>query len=161
MLLWVLSMWVTTVIPQNYYITPVDNLYVETQAIYETYLSNPKNYSIWFEWYDYNSREMGMVNYWYDNTDWDEDMITTFFGESKFDPNALWALGEQWFCQLMSNWTNNVWLNDTRRDNVMRQAKICMEKWEAVSEINKWKIRFAYWQKWMYSEKIKKLKKRK
>jgi len=44
----------------------------------------------------------------------------------------------------MPNKTNLVWINDPRRSDWRFQAKICAEKWLAVSWENKHKIRMSY-----------------
>ena len=59
-------------------------------------------------------------------------MIAKFIAEAHFDINATGKLGEKGMCQLIPNSTNNKWINDPRRKDPMRQAKICMEKWLAV-----------------------------
>jgi hypothetical protein len=72
-------------------------------------------------------------------------MIAKFMAEAHFDSEAIGQAGEQWLCQLMPNTTNLVWIEDPRRSDPLRQAQICAEKWEAVPEDNRDKIRYANW----------------
>lgn len=115
----------------------VDRWYDTDQEVVEQMMSsidpnNPLNFSVTISWHDYNSLQNVVTSYRYDNSSGDVDMIASFIQESQLNPKALWLAWEKWYCQLLPNSTNNVWLNDPRREDPMRQAKICLEKRQAV-----------------------------
>lgn len=86
------------------------------------------------------------------NENQDRDMIETFYCESRLDPEAIGKLQEEWVCQLIPNRTNNVRLENPARKEREYQARICMEKREAVR--NKNIIRACYNNRKLYSSKI-------
>lgn len=106
--------------------------------------NNPMWFSATMSWYAYDSLANRILSLWY-NYNQDLDMMAKFIAEAHFNPEAVGKEWEKWICQLLSNATNNVWINDPRWSDPMRQAKICMEKWEAVPENNRDMIRRANW----------------
>lgn len=115
--------------------------------------SNPLNYSITIDGFDYYSDANRRANLWFEWTSGDVAIVETFMQEAMFDKDAVWTFGEKWLCQLLPNKTNNVRLNDPRRSSGDFQAQICLEKLNAVSD--KSKIRSAYKIRHKQSKKIK------
>lgn len=103
---------------------------------------NPMDFSVTIKWYDYDSMANRIASYRYDYNQ-DTKMIAKFMAEAHFNHLAVGKAWEKWLCQLMNNKTNRVRLNDPRREEPMRQAQICVEKWEAVPEHNRDRIRYA------------------
>lgn len=115
----------------------------DTDPKEETKQINPLGYSTIITWYDYDSDANKIASYRTDNW-WTDYMIAKFIAEAHFDIYARGKAGEQGICQLMPNRTNNVWLKDPRREQWWEfQAKICLEKWNAVPEKNRDTIRQA------------------
>ena len=121
--------------------------------------SNPLNYSITIDGFDYYSDANRRANLRYEWTSGDVSIVETFMQESMFNKDAVWSKGEKWLCQLLPNKTNNVRLNDPRRSSGDYQAQICLEKRNAVK--NKSKIRSAYKVRYKQSGKIKFVKEKK
>lgn len=95
---------------------------------------NPLGFSVTISWFDYDSIANRIASYRYDNGG-SVYMIAKFMAESHFNTNAKGKLGERWLCQLMPNKTNNVRIkNPQRKEGREFQAKICLEKWEAVPD---------------------------
>ena len=101
---------------------------------------NPLNYEIQVVWFPYNSDANKRANKRY-KEEW-IDIVLTFKAEANFNKDAVWSLWEKGLCQLLPNETNNVWINTPERSDWDYQAKICLEKWQAVK--NKNKIWMAY-----------------
>lgn len=121
--------------------------------------SNPLDYSITIDGFDYYSDANRRANLRYEWTSGDVSIVETFMQESMFNKDAVWSKGEKWLCQLLPNKTNNVRLNDPRRSSGDYQAQICLEKRNAVK--NKSKIRSAYNVRYKQSGKIKFVKEKK
>lgn len=121
--------------------------------------SNPLDYSITIDGFDYYSDANRRANLRYEWTSGDVSIVETFMQESMFNKDAVWKAGEKWLCQLLPNKTNNVRLNDPRRSSGDYQAQICLEKRNAVK--NKSKIRSAYKVRYKQSGKIKFVKEKK
>lgn len=121
--------------------------------------SNPLDYSITIDGFDYYSDANRRANLRYEWTSGDVSIVETFMQESMFNKDAVWSKGEKWLCQLLPNKTNNVRLNDPRRSSGDYQAQICLEKRNAVK--NKSKIRSAYKVRYKQSGKIKFVKEKK
>lgn len=123
----------------------VDRWY-DTDIVDDVEASDPNNplwYSTIISWFDYDSDANKIASYRTDNW-WTDYMIAKFIAEAHFDVNARGKAGEQGICQLIPNKTNNVWLKDPRRKQWWEfQAKICLEKWNAVPEKNRDVIRQA------------------
>lgn len=111
---------------------------------------NPNHYTIWIEWFPYDSEANEVANYWYDQSHWDLDMIATFMAEAMFNKDAVGKAGEKWICQLLPNRTNNKWINDERWNDIMFQAEVCVDKRLAVPKPSK------IWYGWKNREKMKK-----
>ena len=106
-------------------------------------------YTIWIVWFPEDSDANRVANYWYDQSNGNLDMIATFMAEAMFNKDAVWSRWERWICQLYPNKTNNKWINDERRNDIMYQAEVCLDKWNAVPNPSKvW-----YW--WKNREKMK------
>lgn len=121
--------------------------------------TNPLNYSITIDGFDYYSDANRRANLRYEWTSGDVSIVETFMQESMFNKDAVWSKGEKWLCQLLPNKTNNVRLNDPRRSSGDYQAQICLEKRNAVK--NKSKIWSAYKVRYKQSGKIKFVKEKK
>ena len=67
--------------------------------------------------------------------------MATFYTESWLNPWAHSYTNDHGICQLQYNSTNKVWIDDARRNDWKRQAKICVDKWKAVKDKN---LRVAY-----------------
>lgn len=119
---------------------------------------NPLNYSILIDGFDYYSDANRRANLWYEWTSGDVAIVETFMQEAMFNKDAVWSKGEKWLCQLLPNKTNNKWLNDPRRSSGDFQAKVCLDKRNAVPD--KSKIRYAYKVRHTQSWKIKKTNKK-
>lgn len=115
--------------------------------------TNPLNYSITIDGFDYYSDANRRANLRYDWTSGDVAIVETFMQEAMFNKDAVWSKGEKWLCQLLPNKTNNVRLNDPRRSSGDYQAKICLDKRNAVKY--KSKIWSAYKVRHKQSKKIK------
>lgn len=113
---------------------------------------NYNNRDIAITWYQYESLANQMSNKRYQWTSWNLDMIATFMCEAHFNTWAVGSLGEKWVCQLLPNRTNNVWINDPRRQNRERQSQMCMEKYLAVPKPAR--IRSCYKQREKYKKYI-------
>ena len=101
---------------------------------------NPMWFSATVKWFDYDSMANRIASYWIDN--WGTQyMVAKFKAEWHFNSEAIGKNWEKGICQLLPNRTNNVWLNDPRWSDPMRQAKICLEKWKTVPDPDK--IRYA------------------
>ena len=114
---------------------------------------NPLNYAITIDGFDYYSDANRRANLRYEWTSGDLAIVETFMQEAMFNKDAVWKYEEKWLCQLLPNKTNNVWLNDPRRNDWDFQAKVCLDKWNAVKD--KSKIRYAYKVRHTQSWKIK------
>ena len=119
---------------------------------------NPLNYSILIDGFDYYSDANRRANLWYEWTSGDVAIVETFMQEAMFNKDAVWKAGEKGLCQLLPNKTNNIRLNDPRRNDWDFQAKVCLDKWNAVKD--KSKIRSAYKVRHTQSWKIKKTNKK-
>ena len=119
---------------------------------------NPLNYSITIDGFDYYSDANRRANLWYEWTSGDVAIVETFMQEAMFNKDAVWKAGEKGLCQLLPNKTNNIRLNDPRRNDWDFQAKVCLDKWNAVKD--KSKIRSAYKVRHIQSWKIKKTNKK-
>ena len=64
-------------------------------------------------------------------------MVAKFKAEAHFNSKAIGKNWEKGICQLLPNSTNNVWLNDPRWEDPMRQAQICLDKRKAVPNPDK------------------------
>lgn len=115
--------------------------------------TNPLNYSITIDGFDYYSDANRRANLWFEWTSGDVAIVETFMQEAMFNKDAVWKAGEKWLCQLLPNKTNNVRLNDPRRSSGDYQAKICLDKRNAVKD--KSKIWSAYKVRHKQSKKIK------
>jgi len=115
--------------------------------------TNPLNYSITIDGFDYYSDANRRANLWFDWTSGDVAIVETFMQEAMFNKDAIWSRGEKWLCQLLPNKTNNVRLNDPRRSSGDYQAKVCLDKRNAVKD--KSKIWSAYKVRHKQSKKIK------
>lgn len=105
------------------------------------------------EWFPTDSDATKIVSYRYNN--WPEDkldMISTFLCE-KWDLNVNWRspTRDAWICQLHYNSTNRVWIDDPRRWDWQFQAKVCMDKRNAVADKNIWT---CYAKRHKYKSKI-------
>ena len=115
--------------------------------------SNPLNYSITIDGFDYYSDANRRANLRFEWTSGDIAIVETFMQEAMFNKDAVWSKGEKWLCQLLPNKTNNKRLNDPRRSSGDYQAQICLEKRLAVPD--KSKIRYAYKSRHKQAHKIK------
>lgn len=115
--------------------------------------SNPLDYSITIDGFDYYSDANRRANLRYEWTSGDVAIVETFMQESMFNKDSVWSKGEKWLCQLLPNKTNNVRLNDPRRSSGDYQAKVCLDKRNAVKD--KSKIWSAYKVRHKQSKKIK------
>jgi hypothetical protein len=99
--------------------------------------NNPHGYSTIIKWFDYDSDANKIASYRTDNW-WTDYMIGKFKWESQFNVNALGKNWEKGICQLLPNKTNNVWINDPRRNEGREfQAQVCLEKRNAVPNPDK------------------------
>ena len=110
---------------------------------------NPLGYIISIEWFPYDSDANKVANYWYKNSSWNLDMIATFMAEAMFNKDAHSHTNDYWICQLQYNRTNKVWIDDPRWSDIMYQAQICLEKWNAVPQPSK------LWYGWNRREEMK------
>lgn len=111
---------------------------------------NPLWYVITIDWFPYDSDANKVANYRYENSSWDIDMIATFIAENwAFDVNKVSRTNNYWICQLQYNKTNKVWIDNEMRWDIMYQARICLEKRQAVPDPSK----IWYW--WNNREKQK------
>ena len=134
-------------------------LYSNTLAIIQEHKENPQHYEIIIDGFPYNSDANRRANYRYKWTNRNIDIVATFMQEAMFDKNAIWSSGEKGLCQLLPNKTNNVWLKNENRSNGDYQAKICLEKRNAVEDKNK--IWSAYKYRERQVDKIKIIKNKK
>lgn len=135
----------------SYFLFTFNN--IENQAGGGINPENPLNYSITIDGFDYYSDANRWANLWFDWTSGDVAIVETFMQEAMFNKDAVWKAGEKWLCQLLPNKTNNVRLNDPRRSSGDYQAKICLDKRNAVKD--KSKIWSAYKVRHKQSNKIK------
>ena len=110
---------------------------------------NPLWYVITIDWFPYDSDANKVANYWYENSSGNIDMIATFMAEAMFNKDAKSNTNDYGICQLQYNKTNKVWIDDERWSDIMFQAEVCMNKWNAVPNPSK----LWYW--WNVREKQK------
>ena len=116
------------------------NQLVELEQAYDS------DWKITIDWFEYNSDANRVANFRYNNSNWDLDMIATFIAENwAFDKSKVSKTNDRWICQLHYNKTNAVWIDNPRRDDIMFQAEVCLDKWKAVPDPSKvwygWKNR--------------------
>lgn len=113
-----------------------------------------KNNCYWFtigiSGFPYDSDANRVANYRYDQSSWNIDMIATFMAEGMFNKDAISKTKDYWICQLHYNKTNAKWIDDERRSDIMYQAEVCLDKWNAVPNPSK------TWYGWNNREKQKK-----
>lgn len=113
-----------------------------------------KNNCYWFTigivWFPYDSDANRVANYRYDQSSWNIDMIATFMAEGMYNKDAISKTKDYWICQLHYNKTNAKWIDDERRSDIMYQADVCLDKWNAVPNPSK------TWYGWNNREKQKK-----
>lgn len=107
-----------------------------------TNIISPPQYKIQVQWFPLDSDATRIVNYRYNNNQ-DIDMIATYICENwDFDILSISPTNDYWLCQLHKNSTNNVRIyNPLRKVSREYQAKVCLEKREAVASKN---IRSCY-----------------
>lgn len=103
------------------------------------------------DWFPIDSDANRVANYRYNNSSWNLDMIATFIAENGwFNKDLVSKTKDYWLCQLHYNKTNAVRIDDPQWNDIMFQAKVCLDKWNAVPNPSKvW-----YW--WRAREKMKK-----
>lgn len=105
--------------------------------------NNPLWFSVTVKWFAYDSDANRIASYRYNNW-WTKYMIAKFFAESSFNVNALGKEWEKWLCQLQQNRTNLVRINNPLWKQWWEyQAKVCLDKRNAVPEKNRDSIRRA------------------
>lgn len=103
--------------------------------------------SVSIKWYTENSLAVKIASYRRDN--WGSKyMIAKFKAEAGFNPTVLGDRWEMGICQLLPNKTNNIWIKSGKRSDPMYQAKICLEKWNAVPNPDKIWYANAYSEMW-------------
>lgn len=107
-------------------------------------------FTIGIVWFPYDSDANRVANYRYDQSNWNIDMIATFMAEWMFNKDAISKTKDYWICQLHYNKTNAKWIDDERRSDIMYQADVCLDKWNAVPNPSK------TWYGWNNREKQKK-----
>lgn len=127
------------------------NQIAEEQQIIEQQNCEETNcywFTIWIVWFPYDSDANRVANYWYEQSSWDIDMILTFMAEAMFNKDSVWSHWERGICQLLPNKTNNKWINDSRWNDIMYQAEVCLDKRQAVPKPSNiwygWKVRKNY-----------------
>lgn len=135
----------------SYFLFAFNN--IENQAGGGINPENPLNYSITIDGFDYYSDANRRANLRYEWTSGDIAIVETFMQEAMFNKDAVWRYGEKWLCQLLPNKTNNVRINDPRWSSGDYQAKVCLDKRNAVKD--KSKIRSAYKVRYKQTHKIK------
>lgn len=132
---------------------PIMNQIVEEQERIEREECE-KNNCYWFTigivWFPYDSDANRVANYRYDQSSWNIDMIATFMAEGMFNKDAISKTKDYWICQLHYNKTNAKWIDDERRSDIIYQADVCLDKWNAVPNPSK------TWYGWNNREKQKK-----
>ena len=132
---------------------PIMNQIVEEQERIEREECE-KNNCYWFTigivWFPYDSDANRVANYRYDQSSWNIDMIATFMAEGMYNKDAISKTKDYWICQLHYNKTNAKWIDDERRSDIMYQADVCLDKWNAVPNPSK------TWYGWNNREKQKK-----
>lgn len=139
--------------PQSETCMPIINQIVEEQERIEKEQCE-KNNCYWFtigiSGFPYDSDANRVANYRYDQSSWNIDMIATFMAEGMFNKDAISKTKDYWICQLHYNKTNAKWIDDERRSDIMYQADVCLDKWNAVPNPSK------TWYGWNNREKQKK-----
>lgn len=139
--------------PQPETCTPIINQIVEEVDRIEKEECE-KNNCYWFTigivWFPYDSDANRVANYRYDQSSWNIDMIATFMAEWMFNKDSISKTKDYWICQLHYNKTNAKWIDDERWSDIMYQAEVCLDKWNAVPNPSK------TWYGWNNREKQKK-----
>lgn len=94
-------------------------------------------FTIWISWFPYDSDANRVANYRYDQSSWNIDMIATFMAEGMYNKDAISKTKDYWICQLHYNKTNAKWIDDEKWSDIMYQAEICLDKWNAVPNPSK------------------------
>lgn len=132
---------------------PIMNQIVEEEERIEKEECEKNNcywFTIWISGFPYDSDANRVANYRYDQSSWNIDMIATFMAEGMFNKDAISKTKDYWICQLHYNKTNAKWIDDERRSDIMYQADVCLDKWNAVPNPSK------TWYGWNNREKQKK-----
>ena len=141
---WLIMQFIMCVYTATWYDSCVDIL---DQMVAEETVE--QKYTIWIVGFPEDSDANMVANYWYDQSSGNLDMIATFMAEAMFNKDAVWSRWERGICQLYPNKTNNKWINDERRNDIMYQAEVCLDKWNAVPNPSK------VWYGWKNREKMK------